>query len=88
MVKGPCRGKMCDFWTRVKLRKLHIDEVVEELRNSIIGCDDEIGSDLDKAFTQFWRDFGIRDLRRFCEEDPELCSKMKDAEEQIRMQMF
>ncbi len=85
MVKGPCRGKMCDFWARVKLRKLHIDEIVEELRSSIIGCDGETGSDLDNAFTQFWSDFGIKDLSRFYEEDSELYSKMKDAEEQIRM---
>ena len=87
LVKGPCRGKMCDFWARVKLRKLHIDEIVEELQNSIIGCDVKIGLDLDKAFTQFWSDFGIKDLSRFCEEDPDLYSKMKDAEEQIRMLM-
>ncbi|MFX1559188.1 MAG: hypothetical protein ACFFBL_01245 [Promethearchaeota archaeon] len=83
MVKGPCRGKMCDFWARVRLRKLHIDELVHELRLSISNCDDS-GFTLDDAFSQYWTDFGIKDLRRFCMEDPDLCSKMKQVEDRIR----
>ena len=84
MVKGPCRGKMCDFWARVRLRKLSIDELVRELQQSISSCDDS-GSTLDDAFSQYWTDFGFRDIRRLCEEDPDLCSMMKQAEQQVRM---
>jgi hypothetical protein len=47
LVKGPCRGKMCDFWARVRLRKAHIDELVQELRKSIFSCEEHIGSDLE-----------------------------------------
>ena len=88
MVKGPCRGKMCDFWARVRLRKIHIDELVWGLQESISNCEDGSGSTLDEAFSQYWTDFGIKDLRRFCDEDPDLCSKVKHAEERIRMMIF
>jgi hypothetical protein len=84
MVKGPCRGKMCDFWAGVRLRKLHIDELVQDIRNSISSCEEDIGSNLDDVFSQYWTDFGFKDLRRLCEEDPDLASKMKQAEERVR----
>ncbi|MHA1963986.1 MAG: hypothetical protein ACXACG_12795 [Candidatus Thorarchaeota archaeon] len=84
MVKGPCRGKMCDFWAGVRLRKLHIDELVQDLRINISSCEEDTSSSLDDAFSRYWTNFGFKDLRRFCEEDPELCSKMKQAEERVR----
>ena len=79
---------MCDFWARVRLRKLHINELVQELSQSISNCEDDVGSSLDDLFSQFWTDFGLRDIKRFCEEDPDLCSKMKQVEERIRMLLF
>ena len=88
MVKGPCRGKMCDFWARVKLKKLSIDEIVQQLQDFIIKCEEEVGPDLDNAFTQYWSNFGIKDLKLFCDEEPVLCSKLKDAEEQLRILML
>ncbi len=88
MVKGPCRGKMCDFWARVRIRKLHIDELTQELQNSISKCEEGITSNLDDAFSQYWTDFGITDLTRFCEEAPDLCSKIKQAEERTREAML
>ncbi len=84
MVKGPCRGKMCDFWARVRIGKLHIDELSLELQNSISNCEEGRTSNLDDAFSQYWTDFGIKDFNRFCEEDPDLCSKVKQAEERTR----
>lgn len=75
---------MCDFWARVKLRKLYIDELVQELRNRINTCEEDLGSNLDDTFSKYWTDFGIKNLGRFCEEAPELCSKMKQVEEQVR----
>ena len=88
MVKGPCRGIMCDFWVRVRIGKLHVNELAHELQNSISNCEAGITSNLDDAFSQYWTDFGIKDLRRFCEEAPDLCSKMKQAEEQTRETML
>jgi len=88
MVKGPCRGKMCDFWARVRLRKFDTDELVQEIQNTISICEKEIGSTLDEAFCQYWSDFGIKDIKRFCEEDPNLCSKMKQIENRVRMMML
>ena len=88
MVQGPCRGKMCDFWARVRIGKLHVDELVQELRSSISSCEEDIGSDLNDAFSQYWTDFGIKDFRRFCEEAPDLCSKIKQAEERTREAML
>jgi len=79
---------MCDFWARVRLRKLHINELVQELSQNISNCEDDVGSSLDDLFSQFWTDFGLRDIKRFCEEDPDLCSKMKQVEERIRMLLF
>jgi hypothetical protein len=72
----------------VKLGKLHIDELVQDIRKSISSCEEDFGSNLDDAFFQYWTDFGIKDLRRFCEEEPDLCSKMKQAEERTRNSMF
>ena len=88
LVKGSCRGKMCDFWSSVKIRKLPIDELVQGLQNGISNCEEEIASNLDDAFSQYWTDFGIKDLRRLCEEQPDLCSKIKQAEERIRKTML
>ncbi len=88
MVKGPCRGKMCDFWARVRLRKLHIDELVKELRKSISSCEEDFGSNLDDAFSKYWTDFGIKNIRRFCEEDPDLYSKIKQAEDQVKKSLL
>jgi hypothetical protein len=88
LVKGHCRGKMCDFWVRVRLEKLHIEELAQDLRNSITGCDYGSISALNYAFSKYWSDFGIKDLRRLCEEEPELCSKMKHIEDRIRKTMF
>lgn len=75
---------MCDFWARVRLRKLSVDELIQGLQQSISSCKDS-GSNLDDAFSQYWTDFGFKDLRRFCNEDPDLYSKMKHIEEQVRI---
>ena len=88
MVKGPCRGKMCDFWVRVRIRKLHIDELAQELQNRISKCLDGLTTNLDDAISQFWSEFGIKDLRRFCQEEPDLCSKVKRAEERTRRSLL
>jgi hypothetical protein len=76
---------MCDFWARVKLGKLQVEELVQDLRSSISSCEGDLGSTLDDAFSQYWSDFGIKNIGRFRNENPDLFSKMRHAEEQTRM---
>ena len=88
MVKGPCRGKMCDFWARVRLRKSNIERLTQELREGISICREKNGTDLDYAFVNYWTDFGIKDIQRFKDEEPELSIKMKQVENQVRRLLF
>ncbi len=88
LVKGPCRGKMCDFWARVRIGKLHVNELANELHDGISNCDEGITSNLDDAFSQYWIDFGIKDMRRLCDEAPNLYSKIRQAEERTREAMY
>lgn len=83
MTRGPCRGKMCDFWARVRIRKWNESRLVLSLRESISSCRDGTLEDLESAFVQHWMDFGVKDFRRLCEEEPDLCSKIKQVEEQV-----
>ena len=78
MVKGPCRGNMCDFWVRVRIGKLHVNELAHELQNSISNCEAGITSNLDDAFSQYWTDFGITDLTRFCERSYALGNRFQE----------
>ena len=80
LVKGVCRGKACDFWARVKIRKLSLDELVIGIRESIIECNSKNSMPLDKAIQQYWFQIGVRNIDKLCVEEPDLCTKMMDAE--------
>jgi len=80
LVKGACRGKSCDFWARVKIRKLSIDELATGIRESIAECKSKNSMSIEKAIQQYWSHIGIRNMDRLCEEEPDLCTKMMDAE--------
>ena len=79
MVKGLCRGNACDFWARVKIRKLSLDELVLNIREYIV---EYTGNPMskDQAIQQYWKQIGIKNMDRVCEEEPDLCTKMMDAE--------
>ena len=81
MVKGPCRGRLCDFWARVKIRKMPEESLVQELRASIVSCREEIGLERIEALQYFWAEFGVRNMDRLCQEEPELCKKIKRVEQ-------
>ncbi len=81
MVKGPCRGKKCDFWARVRLKKKSVCTAAEELEEAIKICNARDGKTLDDAIRTYWSQVGIRDMNRLCEEEPELCSKIRRIEE-------
>jgi len=80
MVKGVCRGKSCDFWARVKIRKLSMNELVSDIRKCIMECRNTESMNLDDALRRYWFRIGIIDLDRLCSEEPDLCAKMIDAE--------
>lgn len=84
MVKGPCRGALCDFWARTKIKKASIDELVLKARESILECSkDNGGVALDKALEKFWKDFGIKSMESLCKEDPKLCQKVGLVQSEI-----
>lgn len=88
MVQGPCRGNMCDFWARVKLRKRTIDEVAQDMYLSIRECDNPGHTKLADAIIEYWTVFGVTNIKRLCEEEPELCTKMKEINAQVQLLFF
>jgi len=83
LVKGPCRGTVCDFWARVRIRKTDPDRLLEEMRDRIAVSLDN-GQNIEDAIQGFWKLSGLRDLRSLCIEEPDLCTKIRTLEEQVR----
>ena len=80
LVKGPCRGKSCDYWARIKIRKASVEELASGIRECIVECKTTTAVPLDKALRDYWSKLGIRNFERLCEEEPALCTKMAKAE--------
>ena len=80
MVKGLCRGNACDFWARIKIRKLSLDELVLSIKESLVECKAGNPMSIDDAIREYWKQIGIKNMDRVCEEEPDLCTKMMDAE--------
>ncbi|MHA1636369.1 MAG: hypothetical protein ACTSUZ_17610 [Candidatus Thorarchaeota archaeon] len=80
MVKGFCRGKSCDFWARIKIRKLSLDELVLSIRESLAEYKSGNPKSEDQVIREYWAQIGIKNMDRVCEEEPDLCTKMMDAE--------
>ncbi len=80
MVKGPCRGKKCDFWARVRIRKASIEELAAGIKDCIIKFQGEDPLDLADVLYEYWSLIGVRDLKKLCDEEPDLCAKMTEAE--------
>ncbi len=80
MVKGACRGKGCDFWARVKIRKLSLDDLVKGIRESIVECKAKNSMPIENAIQEYWSQIGVRNMDKLCMEEPDLCTKMMDAE--------
>jgi hypothetical protein len=76
---------MCDFWARVKLRKSTPDELAQDVLISIRECENPGHTNLDDALIDFWVEFGVKNIGRLCEEEPDLCSKMKLVNAQVKM---
>jgi len=85
MVKGPCRGIYCDYWGRVKIRKSSIEELAAGIRNSVMKCQRDESMNLKDALHEYWYMIGVRDMKKLCEEEPDLCAKMTAAEVQAQI---
>ena len=84
MVRGPCRGALCDFWARAKLKKASIEDLVSKARESITECGkDNGGVALDKALDRFWKDFGVKSMERLSLEEPLLYEKIRQVQEEV-----
>jgi hypothetical protein len=77
---------MCDFWGRVKIRKSTVEELAAGIREVILQCNghDEAVS-REEALRRYWHIVGVRDMKRLCEEEPDLCAKMTEAEVQAQV---
>ncbi|MHA1771060.1 MAG: hypothetical protein ACTSYL_13055 [Candidatus Thorarchaeota archaeon] len=84
MVKGPCRGRKCDFWTRVKIRKSSIESLVTLMEEFIQPKPEGGGLTFEMAIEEFWKSYGVKDMPRLCEEEPDLCEKMEQVKEELR----
>jgi hypothetical protein len=80
MVKGPCRGKKCDFWARVRIRKTSIEELAAGIKECIIEFQAEDPLEQADALYEYWSLIGVQDLKKLCDEEPDLCAKMTEAE--------
>ncbi|TFG15463.1 hypothetical protein EU537_00150 [Candidatus Thorarchaeota archaeon] len=83
MVKGPCRGKKCDFWARIRIQKRTLKALIKEARESIHECQDLDHDSKRVAMDGFWYQLGIRDMDRLCEEEPSLCEKIRRVERAV-----
>jgi hypothetical protein len=88
LVKGPCRGKMCDFWARIKIRKRSLDDLVVGLLSSIAQCPDQEEAEIDATMKDYWLQLGVKNRSRLCNEEPDLCEKMRRAEEIAARQLL
>lgn len=80
LVKGPCRGKMCDFWARIKIQKKSIDEMADDIRESIAECEEGNIKTITEVIQAYWSALGVRDMNRLCEEESNLYEKIKQVE--------
>ena len=80
MVKGACRGKSCDYWARVKIRKMPLEDLISGIRDSIVECNSKNSTSKGEAIREYWYQIGVRNMDRLCMEEPDLCIKMMDAE--------
>ena len=81
MVKGPCRGRNCDFWARIRLRKKSQDEILSEILTQIKKCLESTNENFESALKEYWSGIGIRNMDVLCQEEPDLCDKIISIEQ-------
>ncbi len=87
MVRGPCRGALCDFWARAKIRNATVNELVAKAEESITECmASDGGIALKEALRMFWKDFGLKNPELLSNEEPALYRKIELVEQAILSQ--
>jgi hypothetical protein len=71
---------MCDFWARIKIQKKSIEEMADDIRESIVECGDENVKTTTEVIQAYWSVLGVRDMHRLCEEESDLYEKIKQVE--------
>jgi hypothetical protein len=61
-----------------------VEDLVRDVYDSIIECEDGSALNIEIALDQFWSEIGIRDMERLCYEEPDLCAKIQDVESQVK----
>lgn len=61
------------------------DDVTQDMYLTIQECDNPGHTNLEDAIIEYWTSFGVKSVARLCEEEPDLCSKMKNANAQVRI---
>ncbi len=87
MVKGPCRGKMCDFWARVKIRKTTDDELLVGIREAIKNCKIDSSVQVTEVIREYWIQLGVRNFERLRDEEPKLWTKMMQIDALVKKEM-
>ncbi len=86
MVHGPCRGKACDFWARVKLKHATVDELFEQISHDIVQCIEGQHA-IGPAIDRYWKGFGLNSLERLHKEEPELFEKVRAVSIRLETQL-
>jgi hypothetical protein len=71
---------MCDFWGRVKIQKKSIEEMADDIRESIAECGEGNVRTITEVIQAYWSGLGVRDMHRLCEEESNLYEKIKQVE--------
>ncbi len=71
---------MCDFWARIKIQKKSIEEMADDIRESIVECGEGNVRTITEVIQAYWSGLGVRNMHRLCEEESDLCEKIKRVE--------
>jgi len=74
---------MCDFWARVKIQKKSVEEMADDIRESITKSDEGIIKTITEVIQAYWSALGVRDMNRLCEEESNLYEKIKQVEDLV-----
>ncbi len=75
---------MCDYWARIKIRKRSVEELVDLVNETIKDASNPVVHDRSEQIRRFWSSLGVKDMDRLCREEPDLCEKIRDVEEQVK----
>ena len=71
---------MCDFWARIKIQKKSVEEMADDIRESIAKSDEGSIKTIAEVIQAYWSALGVRDMHRLCEEESNLYEKIRLVE--------